>query len=287
MIKLDKTAPDTTANLSGTAGNDGWYRSNVTVAFTVIDEASGLLVTECRINEPNSLGYCTGGYTQTQDGSYTLYYRSKDKAGLVEGLKQISFRLDKTAPESAVTLTGTQGLNGWYTSNVVAAIAASDGVSGVFRTEFSMDNGASWNSYSTAITLSAEGTTTILYRSVDVAGNVEAAKTLTVNIDRTPPSVTATSPLRDAKGVALAQTITVSFSEAVFAGPAYAGITIMSGKSGIASTVSAAGSVLTLDPAANLPKNSTITVTVPAGAVMDAAGNPLAAPYSFSFKTGK
>ena len=41
-------------------------------------------------------------------------------------------------------------------------------------------------------TVSAEGTTTYEYRSTDGAGNVEAAKTLTVRIDKTAP-VTAVS----------------------------------------------------------------------------------------------
>lgn len=42
---------------------------------------------------------------------------------------------------------------------------------------------------STTVTVSAEGTTTLTYFAVDNAGNQESAKTLTVRIDQTPPTV--------------------------------------------------------------------------------------------------
>jgi hypothetical protein len=40
-----------------------------------------------------------------------------------------------------------------------------------------------------AVTISAEGTTTLTYFATDNAGNQEAAKTLTVRIDKTPPII--------------------------------------------------------------------------------------------------
>ena len=463
-IKVDKTAPDTTAVLSGTMGNNDWYRSNVGASFTVVEAASGLAGTDCQVDNPGSLSYCTMGVNQSQEGSFILYYRSRDNAGLVEDLKQISFKIDKTAPVSTLSLAGTQGLNGWYSSNVVVTIASSDNLSGVLRTEFSLDNGASWNAYSAPLTVAAEGTMTISYRAVDVAGNgetarteavkidrtppvtaaalsgaagqngwyvsdvqvtltpsdgagsgvarteysldngatwtpsagtivlaaegisrlqfrsidnaglmeaaktvdiridktaplttaalagtagdngwyrssvqvtlsatdaasgvartefsldnaawaaytgpmtvsaagihtlqyrstdaagiTETAKTVSVNIDRTAPRVTVTDPRSGATGVSTGKTISVTFGEAIQAGSAFAGITIMNGSMRISFTPSISGNVLTLDPAANLPRNSQITVTLPSGAVKDMAGNPLASQYRFGFRTG-
>jgi hypothetical protein len=49
-------------------------------------------------------------------------------------------------------------------------------------------------------------------------------------------------------------------------------------------TYGLSGGTLTLDPDSNLAYNTTYTVTIPAGAVQDAAGNPSEA-YSFSFTT--
>jgi hypothetical protein len=68
-------------------------------------------------------------------------------------------------------------------------LGASDNCSGVARTEFSTDGGATWEPYTGAIALVSDGVKTIHYRSVDNAGNVEGAQSLTVKIDQTAPTV--------------------------------------------------------------------------------------------------
>jgi hypothetical protein len=164
-------------------------------------------------------------------------------------------------------------------------LSATDAASGVARTEFSLDN-AAWAAYTGPMTVSAAGIHTLQYRSTDAAGITETAKTVSVNIDRTAPRVTVTDPRSGATGVSTGKTISVTFGEAIQAGSAFAGITIMNGSMRISFTPSISGNVLTLDPAANLPRNSQITVTLPSGAVKDMAGNPLASQYRFGFRTG-
>ena len=90
----------------------------------------------------------------------------------------------ETVPEAP------NGTNGWFTTNVSVLLAASDDCSGVASTEYSTDNGATWAPYADVITISNEGTTTVLYRSTDRAGNVETAQTLVVKIDKTAPTLT-------------------------------------------------------------------------------------------------
>ena len=93
---------------------------------------------------------------------------------------------DITPPVTTVTLAGTIGASGWYTSDVMATLTATDEGSGVKQTEYSLD-GTTWHVYSGPITISTEGTTTLRYFSADQAGNNEIAKTETFKIDKTAP----------------------------------------------------------------------------------------------------
>ena len=93
------------------------------------------------------------------------------------------------AVQAADTATGA---NGWYLDDVRVTLSATDGCSGVARTEYSVDGGATWQNYSGAVAVTQEGTTVVSYRSVDAAGNAENAASLTVRIDKTNPVLTLT-----------------------------------------------------------------------------------------------
>lgn len=109
----------------------------------------------------------------------------------------VSFVQDASPPVTLATLDGKLGQNGWYISPVTLVLTASDPdvasafTSGVASTNFSLDSGATWLVYNPQRPpiFSADGKYSIQYRSTDVAGNVEAAKTLTFNIDQTAPTL--------------------------------------------------------------------------------------------------
>jgi hypothetical protein len=96
---------------------------------------------------------------------------------------------DATPPVTTATLVGTIGASGWYTSDVTLTLTATDpdGGSGVEQTEYSLDNGASWNIYTAPIMIVTEGTTTLQYFSTDKASNQEVKKTETIRIDKVAP----------------------------------------------------------------------------------------------------
>ena len=105
---------------------------------------------------------------------------------------------DTTPPTTSISVVGTSGDNGWYVSDVDVTLAGVDeaGGSGVKSTEYSFD-GTTWLGYAGPVTVSAEGVTTLYYRSTDNADNVEAAKSRTIKIDKTAPTIggaTTTSP---------------------------------------------------------------------------------------------
>jgi uncharacterized lipoprotein YddW (UPF0748 family) len=99
--------------------------------------------------------------------------------------------VESVAPVTTASFTpaSPDGANGWYRSAVTVTLGASDNCSGVARTEFSIDGGATWEPYTGALAFVSDGVKTIHYRSVDNAGNVEAAQSLTVKIDQTAPTV--------------------------------------------------------------------------------------------------
>ncbi|MBA3334351.1 MAG: carboxypeptidase regulatory-like domain-containing protein, partial [Acidobacteria bacterium] len=97
---------------------------------------------------------------------------------------------ETTAPTTSAVLNPSpaNGSNGWYVTNVTVSLSASDDCSGVAATEYSSD-GVNWTPYTGSISISDEGATTVSYRSTDRAGNTEVVKTVTVQIDKTVPTI--------------------------------------------------------------------------------------------------
>jgi len=98
---------------------------------------------------------------------------------------------DETAPVTTATTDPVNpGAGGFYTGPVAVTLAGVDAESGVDHTEYTVDGGA-WTAYSAPFSVSGDGTHQVQYRSADVAGNVEEAKTLAVKVDATAPLTTA------------------------------------------------------------------------------------------------
>lgn len=101
---------------------------------------------------------------------------------------------DTAAPAVSIALSGTQGGDGWYSTNVVARVAADDAVD--YRTTISTQVGdAAWVSTPDArfadVTVSTSGSTTLRGKAQDAAGNTSAGVTRTVKIDKVAPTAQA------------------------------------------------------------------------------------------------
>jgi large repetitive protein len=185
QIKIDTVAPASTASASGTLGNNGWYRTSVSVFLSSSDATSGVANRYYRLNGGSWTTY-TGAFTVSSQGSNLVEYYATDSAGNVESAKSLSIKIDTVNPSSAYALSGTLGNNGWFRSSVTVALSASDGASGVASTLYRI-NGGSWATYSGSFTISGQGTSTVEYYSTDNAGNSESIKSVDVKIDTTPP----------------------------------------------------------------------------------------------------
>src|SRR5439155_10525955 len=102
------TAPFTSASLSGRLGTDGWWLSTVSVTLTASDDNSGVASTSFRVDGGAWQAY-TSPMAISGDGEHTVDFYSTDNAGNVEGWHSVGFRIDATAPQTAISLDGTAG----------------------------------------------------------------------------------------------------------------------------------------------------------------------------------
>jgi DNA/RNA endonuclease YhcR with UshA esterase domain len=97
--------------------------------------------------------------------------------------------LDTTPPVTSFALAGSPNADGWFKEDTAVTLTAADTESGVARIEYQLTPGV-FTPYTAPIPVTAEGSTTISYRSVDNQGNVEDTKSITVRIDKTAPTLT-------------------------------------------------------------------------------------------------
>ncbi|GAH10273.1 unnamed protein product, partial [marine sediment metagenome] len=105
---------------------------------------------------------------------------------------------DDDPPVTEIDLSGTTGNNGWYTSDMQVTLTATDEVIGVEKTEYSFD-GVNWIDYSGTFLVTAEGITTIFYRSIDNIGNIEIIKEIDIKVDKTQPDTQLEMSIRKTK----------------------------------------------------------------------------------------
>ena len=104
--------------------------------------------------------------------------------------------------------------------------------------------------------------------------------------DTKAPVVTKTNPIDTDADVMIESSIYIRFSEAVVKGSKIKNITLKEAElKKVSYSYEIKDNLLILKPKSKLKYNSFYTVTIPAAAVQDAAGNKLAKEYSFSFLT--
>ena len=140
----------------------------------------------------------------------------------------------------------------------------------------------------------AKVTATITTGVTDLAGNALAANktwsfTTGDTADTTPPTVSSTSPENLATDVAINQSITATFSEAMdpttitpTTFTVMQGITPIPGKVTNVGGGGGGGSVATFNPTSDFPPSTVVTVTITKG-VTDLAGKALAPNKTWSF----
>ena len=119
------------------------------------------------------------------DGTYPVQLTvANDKGQISQVTKPVV--VDSVDPVSNATLNGTQGLLGWYRSNVSVALTATDDRAGVAGIRYRLDGG-NWTTYAAPFPVTADGEHTVQFHALDRNGNQEAVRSVTFRIDRTLP----------------------------------------------------------------------------------------------------
>ena len=183
VVPTDNTPPVITYMLNPASpdGSNDWYTSDVTLTWTVTE------------NESTSSLVKTGCVDQsiTADQAETTYSCSASSAGGSTAPVNVSIKRDATAPViTQGAITGDEGNNGWYTSDVSVAFTATDATSGLAN--------ATDASFSLPTTGEGMDVSTGDQTVFDNAGNSAIAGPLTFNVDKTAPVVSVTGVAQDA-----------------------------------------------------------------------------------------
>lgn len=171
-VVVDTTAPVTVSNAL-TA-----YVSSATIKLTATDVGSGVAGTYYVLD--GGLPVTGTSVTVTAVGAHTLQFWSVDVAGNTELRKTAAFTvtapvvLDTTAPVTVSNALAT------YVSTAAIKLTATDAGSGVANTYYILDGGT--QVAGSAISVTATGTHTLEFWSVDVAGNTETHKSASFSV---------------------------------------------------------------------------------------------------------
>ncbi|MCD6506399.1 PQQ-binding-like beta-propeller repeat protein [Candidatus Poribacteria bacterium] len=277
---VDSLPPETTISISGTAGDNNWYISDVTLTLFATDTGSGVKETKYKIGSGSWQDYSSPSTISTE-GITTIYYYSVDNADNQEDERSREIKIDKTKPTGSISIN-----NGAETANsapVTLTLSASDAISGMgegAQMRFSND-GDTWSTpepFSTTKqwTLSSgDGTKTVYVKYKDVAGNWSDAFSDTILLDTTPPSILSKEP--EGGNVLPTSEIKVAFSEEMDQNSAGKAFTITPQLEG---EITWKGNTLIFNPRAELEQNTEYTVKITG--IKDRAGNPVSTSWSFT-----
>jgi hypothetical protein len=169
-LRVDTVKPTISAAAEREPNRNGWYAGDVTVAFTCADTLSGIT-------------FCPGPQTIGEGSDQSAAGTTADTADNTATASVNHINVDETAPTLSGALTGSPNADGWYNHDVVVQWTAADGQSGI-------DGSSPADS-----TISTEGVNVSAAASAsDRAGNVTAAASPAVKLDKTAPDTTISAP---------------------------------------------------------------------------------------------
>jgi len=228
----------------------------------------------------------------TSGKSYQVRAKAIDTSTNESAVASDSFTFDTAAPTVTITSPVAEAPSVAVDSVVTATFdEAIDEATLVFTLgaisgTTTYDIGTNTANFTPDANLDYETSYTASVKASDVAGNPMAeAHTwsfTTMAADTTPPTVVSTVPLDADTNVPLDVVVSATFDEDIQQGDNFGSIAI-SGAAGVSASIDGATLTIAHD---NFAYETSYTVTIPAGAVDDLAGNPLAEDKVWSFTTG-
>ena len=179
---------DTTPPVTSLPEGDGSWWPRAVFHLLAADDLSGVASTRYRVDGG---AWLPGADVRLAPGSHALAFSSTDLAGNVEIAVSRTVKVDLTPP--VTTATGADGTL-WYDHDIDVTFTASDALSGVATTRWTVFGGLPQTASSIHVAAppdsSNDGPHNIWYWSEDAAGNAESAQNLWVNIDTWSPTTT-------------------------------------------------------------------------------------------------
>ncbi len=188
---VDTTPPTMTLLSSSSHSVEAtWYSvPNASFTWAAVD-ASGVVgysyvLDDASVTEPvrTTMGSATGTTVVAPEGLRYMHVIAVDPSGNWSTPLHIAIRTDRTKP------TTTDNHVASYAGSASITLTPSDALSGIQKTEWSINGGALQTGMSVAV--STAGNYTLTYASTDKAGNRETTKTVTFTISTTPTDVPA------------------------------------------------------------------------------------------------
>lgn len=192
VIQPDNTPPVITPIVNGTLGNNGWYISDVSVSWTVVDNESAV----------SSTSGCGTTVINSDTSGQTLTCSATSDGGT--NSHSLTIKRDATPPTIVSSASPAANGNGWNNTAVTVSFSCSDSGSGIDNNSVA---GATLNNEGINQSVTSSGSCT------DKAGNTaDPASVGNINIDLTAPTVNASaSPAANGNGWNNSN-VTVTFS---------------------------------------------------------------------------
>jgi hypothetical protein len=232
-VKMNQGIPDTLIPGNYTLNfvkADGITISNTSISF---DASFSMQITVPLENGKYTTATDAAGFSFaiTYPSSETRYVQVKDIHGNILGTYDMA---TVTLLSSSITLEGTEGLNGWYVSDVNATITATaDGSIGIKEIHYIL-NGTETivpGGFTELPTIKQDGIHTLIYWGVDNGvnggngGNEGVHHTQTIKIDKTPPEISGAATTSPNGNLWYKTDVTVHFTASDVGGSGVASVT--------------------------------------------------------------
>ncbi|WP_340539782.1 family 78 glycoside hydrolase catalytic domain [Nocardioides sp. GXZ039] len=180
-VPADTQAPDVSAVVaSGRAGDNGWYRSGVTVAVRAADNRDAAPLVQ--VGDAGGAGWqaYVAPVAVTGEGRHALSYRATDASGNRSPVGELEVGIDATAPVTEIAVKRGGGAEA--ADRATVTLSASDALSGVATTRYRIDGGDWMTSDGAPIAVRGFGEHLVEFASTDVAGNAETMRQATITL---------------------------------------------------------------------------------------------------------
>jgi hypothetical protein len=187
-VDLDRTAPTIAPTIAPPPNAAGWSHADVTITYACADSLSGIQD-------------CPAPMVVGEEGAGRIVSATAtDRAGN-SAAATATLNIDKTPPTIVPAAAPAPNANGWNDSDVTVTYTCADAISGVVDCP-------------PPATLSGEGGGQVVTGTVTDRADNTGTATLTLNLDRTPPTITIAAPAGAVSGTTAPQ-IDVRYADTV------------------------------------------------------------------------